>query len=312
MNLNWLAWSNPVAVWWSFLLVVSIINIGVLIALHRHFHRRTAERGVFRIEIMIALCAAYVFGCAFRSILPRADVQRIVLFDTWLSSVAVGRSVATIAEICFVIQWAIVLRYLARFTQSDFARGVSYVIVPLIVVAECCSWYAVVTTNYLGNAIENSLWAVTFLLIAAALLRLCIEFSGIMQTAMRTAVVGICGYIAFLVSVDVPMYFSRWQADMASGKQALGIFTGLYDVATRWAVTHDIAHWYEEIPWMSLYFSAAVWSSLALCGFLLIKDRLHLYRLQPVRAKAPPLLTYRPAMQTVAARSVTHPPSRRR
>src|SRR5215213_1179894 len=140
MNFDWLAWSNPVAVWWSFLLAISIVNIGLFVALHRHFRRRIVDRRVFQIEIMIVLCAAYVFGCAFRSILPRADVQRIVLFDTWLSSVVVGRSVATIAEICFVIQWAIVLRYLARVTQSDFARGVSYTIVPLIVIAEGCSW----------------------------------------------------------------------------------------------------------------------------------------------------------------------------
>src|SRR5262249_47732215 len=121
---------------------------------------------------------------------------------------------------------------------------------------------------------------------------------------------GICGYIAFLVSVDVPMYFTRWQADVASGKQVLSVFTGFYDVATRWAVTHDIAHWHQEIPWMSLYFSAAVWSSLALCGFLWVRDHLHHYRLRPVR-KAPARLTYRPAVQTVA-RSVTRQPSARR
>ncbi len=293
MNFDWLAWSNPVAVWWSFLLVVSVVNVGLFVALHRHFRRRALARGMVRLELMILLCAAYVFGCAFRSILPRADVQRIVLFDTWLSSVAVGRSVATVAEICFVIQWAIVLRELARFTQSDFARGVSRTIVPLILMAELCSWYAVVTTNYLGNAIENSLWAVAFLLIAAALLRLCVEFGGVMQAAMRTAVVGISGYLIFLVSVDVPMYLSRWQSDLASGKEILGVFAGFYDVSTRWAVTHDIAHWHEEIAWMSLYFSAAVWASLALCSFLLVKDRLHHYRTVPARAKAPALLTYR-------------------
>ena len=39
-------------------------------------------------------------------------------------------------------------------------------------IAECCSWYAVITTNYLGNVFENSLWTATFLLIAIALLRL--------------------------------------------------------------------------------------------------------------------------------------------
>jgi hypothetical protein len=42
---------------------------------------------------------------------------------------------------------------------------------------------------------------------------------------------------------------------------------GLYDVSTRWVVTHDLAEWKDEIPWMSLYFSVAVWASLALCVF---------------------------------------------
>ena len=30
-------------------------------------------------------------------------------------------------------------------------------------------------------------------------------------------------------------------------------------------MTHDLAEWKDEIAWMSLYFSAAVWASLALC-----------------------------------------------
>jgi hypothetical protein len=47
-----------------------------------------------------------------------------------------------------------------------------------------------------------------------------------------------------------------------------------YDVSTRWAVAHDIAQWRDEIAWMSLYFSVAVWSSLALFTFGLLKDRL--------------------------------------
>jgi len=35
-------------------------------------------------------------------------------------------------------------------------------------------------------------------------------------------------------------------------------------VSARWVVTHDFAEWKDEIVWMSLYFSAAVWASLAL------------------------------------------------
>jgi hypothetical protein len=293
---HWLDWSNPVALWWGFLLIVSVGNIALWLALHRRARRRLpgSTARVFRVELMVLLCAAYVFGCAFRSVLPRADVQRICLFDTWLSSIAVGRTVATIAEICFVIQWAIVLRELARFAQSDLARNVSLTIVPLILLAEACSWYAVATTSYLGNAVENSLWAVTFLLIAVALVRLLVEFHGIMRIAIGVAVVGIGGYLAFLVAVDVPMYLARWQADAERGKQLLDVFAGLYDAATRWAVTRDVAHWHEEMPWMALYFSAAVWSSLALASFVLFREHLPRYRAVAVRVDAAEEVAARP------------------
>ena len=277
MSFDWLTWSNPVAIWWGFLLVVSSANIALWLVLHHRFRKRVLvdrRRGVLRVELLVLLCAAYVFGCAFRSVLPRADVQRICLFDTWLSSVFVGRSVATVAEICFVVQWAIVLHLLATLAKSDTARNISYAIVPLILAAEFFSWYAVITTDYLGNTLENSLWAVTFLLIAAGLLRLSSKFNGVVRVAIGTAVAGIAGYLMFLVTIDVPMYFGRWQADVASGKELLGLLAGLHDLSNRWAVTHDIVHWKDEIAWMSLYFSVAVWSSLALCSIGLVRDRL--------------------------------------
>src|SRR5580700_3513431 len=107
MSLEWrarsgsLAWSNPLAWWWSMLTLVSGVNIAVWFLLYRELRVQPAGSLVNAsgVEIMLLLCAAYVFGCAFRSFLPRADVQRICLFDTWLSSVVVGRSVATVAEV---------------------------------------------------------------------------------------------------------------------------------------------------------------------------------------------------------------------
>jgi hypothetical protein len=298
MNIEWLTWSNPVSIWWCSLLVVSGINVTLWLLLSRSL-RRTA----LRLEVLVLLSAAYVFGCAFRSVLPRADVQRICLFDTWLSSVFVGRSVATVAEICFVVQWAIVLRYLGESAQSGIARRIANVIVPLVLVAEFCSWYAVITTSYLGNAVENSLWAVTFLLIAAALLALLNRFAGIVQLAIGAALVGILGYVAFMFTVDVPMYVDRWLTDAATGKQLLGLFAGLHDAATRWVVTHDMAHWNDEIAWMSLYFSLAVWTSLALCAFALIKNRLPEYRAHGTWS--PPLAPrLRPVEVTDGGRSI--------
>jgi hypothetical protein len=218
-------------------------------------------------QLMFLLSAAYVFGCAFRSFLPRADVQRICLFDTWLSSVVVGRSVATVAEISFAAQWAIVLHKLGTMTGADTAVNAAWTIVPLIVVAQCLSWYAVLTRNYFANAIENSLWAVGFFIVGVALCRLLPEFDGAVRLALAIGIGGIAAFLAFLVTVDVPMYLSRWRADVARGNKCLRPLEGLRDVSTRWVVTHDLAEWKEEILWMSLYFSGAVWASLALCAF---------------------------------------------
>src|SRR5215216_1898744 len=154
-----LAWSNPLAWWWSSLTLVSGANIAVWFLLYRRLHEQpTGSLGsTSGIELMLLLSAAYVFGCAFRSFLPRADVQRICLFDTWLSSVVVGRSVATVAEICLAAQWALILHQLGTMTGAETTVNAAWIIVPLILIAEGFSWHAVLTTNYRHNAIENSI-----------------------------------------------------------------------------------------------------------------------------------------------------------
>jgi hypothetical protein len=271
-----LAWTNPVAHWWGLLTLVSGANIAVWFLLYHRLLARPSGPldGTPGVEPMLLLCAAYVFGCAFRSILPRADVQRICLFDTWLSSVVVGRSVATVAEICFAVQWAIVLHQLGTMTGADTTLNAALVVTPLILIAECFSWYAVLTTSYLANAIENSIWAVAFSAVGIGLGRLLPEFDGPVRVILAVAIVGIAGYLAFLLTVDVPMYLSRWRARVSDGGKLLRLSEGLRDASTRWVVTHDISEWKGEMTWMALYFSAAVWASLALCVFYSLGNHL--------------------------------------
>jgi hypothetical protein len=273
MSLEWqarsrsLAWSNPLARWWALLTLVSGVNIAVWFLLYRYLlEPRTGNLGgTSGSELMLVLCAAYVFGCAFRSFLPRADVQRICLFDTWLSSVMVGRSVATVAEVCFAAQWAIILHHLGTMTGADTTLNAAWVVVPLILVAQCFSWHAVLTRNYLGHAVENSIWGVAFFIVGIGLCRLLPEFDGAVRVVLVIAIVGIAGFLAFLATIDVPMYLTRWRAEVANGSRYLSPLEGLRDVSVRWVVTHDIAEWKDEIAWMSLYFSVAVWASLAMC-----------------------------------------------
>lgn len=302
MRLLWRAPSRRVAWWWALLSLAGIGNIVLWLLLFRHAQSSAGPSVGSDVALMLSLCAAYVFGCAFRSFLPRADVQRYCLFDTWLSSVALGRSVATIAEVSFAMQWALMLSRLGGIADDGLATGIAFAIVPLIVIAQCCSWYGVLTTNYLANAVENSLWALAFALVAVALLRLLPAFDGVMHVALVAAVLGIVGYLGFLVTIDVPMYLARWRDGAAEGGRALDLRAGLRDAATRRVVTHELGHWRDEMPWMTLYFTAAVWASLAICFAYAQDERLPGYLAQPMPHEGQAVSEQLPAASFVKAR----------
>lgn len=250
--------ARSVGLWWVFLTLAGLANISLWLALYQSTKPLAA-----RLDggpTMLVLSACYVFGCAFRSFLPRADVQRFCLFDTWLSSIVVGRSVATVAEVAFAAQWALMLDLLGGLTGVKAASHLALWVIPLIVTAQLCSWYGVLTTNTLANAIENSIWALTFTLIGMVLCAVLPHFDGVAFAALGITLAGIACYIAFLVAVDVPMYLGRRQ----SPRGHLGLLEGIRDAAFTRIVTHDFRHWRQEIPWMSLYFTVAVWMSLGL------------------------------------------------
>lgn len=254
--------SFGVEAWIWFLRALSVFNIALWLRMLSAYRRESALQGPelrrYRRRQLI-LAALFVFGCAFRSILPRADVQRICLFDTGLSVVFIGRSVATIAEMAFMAQWALLLGESAGSGQRDAARVVSRILVPLIAVAELCSWYAVLSTNYLGNAFEQSIWTFSAVLVVLGLVAR--ERAG-RQRFVGIAVGLIGAYVLFMSMVDVPMYLHRWRLDELAQRPYFSFLEGLRDAAFRRVVTREWAAWHEEIPWMSLYFSTGVWVSL--------------------------------------------------
>ena len=212
----------------------------------------------------VLLSAGYVLGCAYRSVFPVYDVQRLVMVDSWLSSVVVGRSVATVAELCFAAQWALLLQTVAQTYGSQFAARVSRWIVPSIVVAEICSWYAVVTTSNLGHVLEESLWGLTAAMLVASFLFLWPRSDRVHRPYLAMASALGIGYVAYMFEVDVPMYWARWVFDEGRGHQYLSIAQGLADVSGRWVVSQRWSDWESEVVWMSLYFSVAVWLSIGL------------------------------------------------
>ena len=258
--------SSGVISWWVILCVVGALNVVAwalsAVRLRRKQVRLSGECYIAR-RRQLVLSAVYVFGCAFRSVLPVYDVPRLTLFNTWLSSVVVGRTVATIAEVCFVAQWALMLRETARVSGSVVARRVSMAIVPLILVAECCSWYSVLTTSNLGHVIEETIWGVSAAMVVASMVVArphCISIPRPVFVIWCTA--GLA-YVAYMFLVDVPMYWSRWLADEAVGRHYLSLAQGFLDVSERRVVSHSWNDWKSEVAWMSLYFSVAVWMSIS-------------------------------------------------
>jgi hypothetical protein len=215
-------------------------------------------------SIQLLLSAGYVLGCAFRCALPVFDIPRVVLVDSRLSSIIVGRSVATLAELCFAAQWALILHRLAFLSHSLPLRTVSLMIVPLILIAEGCSWYAVLTTAQRAHAIENSIWGVAAALVVASLLMMEPHRVVGVYATMIVWCVGGAAYVAYVFLFDVPAYLSRWRADQISGRHYLSIGQGVLDVCRRRIVSYRWEVWKHEVLWMSLYFTFGVWGSISL------------------------------------------------
>jgi hypothetical protein len=258
--------SSGVISWWMILCAVGALNVAAwafsVVRLRRRQAQLSSECYIAR-RRQLVLSAVYVFGCAFRSVLPVYDVPRLALFDTWLSSVVVGRTVATIAELCFVAQWALMLRESARVSGSVVASRVSMAVVPMIVVAELCSWYSVLTTSNIGHVFEETLWGVSAALVVGSMMVVRPHCASIPRSVFFIWCGAGVAYVAYMFLVDVPMYWSRWVADEAIGRQYLSLAQGFLDVSERRVVSHSWNDWKSEIAWMTLYFSVAVWMSIS-------------------------------------------------
>jgi hypothetical protein len=254
-------------VWWLCLGAVSVVNIAVwsLLAARKARHDAAQEAAVrtFR-RRQIALSAVFVFGCAFRSFLPFVEGSRFCLADTWISNAIIARSVATLAELSLVAQWALLLGWWAREEGFRRVTVAARLLVPLIAIAEICSWYTALTTNFAGSVIEESIWAATATMTTLSLFSLWPRSRGARRRFVGLAIVFTSIYVVFMCTVDVPMYALRWRRDQARGTPYLTVAEGARDGWTRKVVTRRWPDWREEIPWMSLYFSAGVWISISL------------------------------------------------
>ena len=212
----------------------------------------------------LALSGLFVAACAFRSLLPRVDLERMCLWDGPLSSVIVGRTVATVAELCFAWQCALLLFKLSALTGSSAIEALGQAVMPIIVVAELACWFAVATLNHIWHAVEELLWAIMVGLVAAGLVLYWGHTAGDLPMWVPIGLIACAGTAVLILMVDVPLYISRWRIGKRAGLRYLRVVEGLKDAVVRRRVAQTCDDWRKEVLWMSLYFSVGVWLSLGI------------------------------------------------
>jgi len=213
------------------------------------------------------LAGVYVFACAVRSIWPRHDSDRVCLFDAGLlSSVLLGRSLACIAELAFA---ALVCGALTQIVRHPRVRSLASLLFAANIVAQSCCNYSVLTRDQRGHVVEECIWMISGAVVTAVAMWALLSRSPTLVASTPGSGaflrgVALCGpvFVAFMALVDVPMYYRRAMRDAAAGTQFSTLAQGLHEVAACRRVVATDDYWRHEMPWMSLYFSLAVWGSL--------------------------------------------------
>ena len=215
------------------------------------------------------------------------------MYDHWLSYITIGRSVATIAEISFAYQLSCVLEEVTRglifeiskikktqiFSQEKLlifiSKKITKILFWMLVIANIFCWSSVITRNQIFHAVEETLWMLAAVLLFLSYLYVFIKcnqltkqyssfnFPGEIKQLSFLFIIFSPFYIIFMIYVDIPVYYNRWLLDeIAHLNNYLSFYEGIIDSFQCKVITKSFEFWRIEMPWMSGYFTLAVWFSL--------------------------------------------------
>lgn len=204
--------------------------------------------------------------CAFRSFYPRVDLERVVMVDHWLSSIVLGRSSATVAELAGASQVGLFLWDVGDKHGLDWPKYIGVALVPMVGVAQCCCWAGVLYLDHRWHASEESLWAVFALLVAGVSVEMYyFEISSCWATGLTLLLCAALFYVTAMV--DVPMYMRRASSPScptSNRKQCQSFSERMRSATFDRVPTGTWEVWMHEVGWMTPYFSLAVWGSIGL------------------------------------------------
>lgn len=245
--------------WWRALCALAALNVGLWLAVW-HFGPISGVHG----GLQLALSGVYVLVCAYRSVLPRVDLERLVVVDTRLSSIFLGRAAATVAEICFALQLGLLVHQLGVHAGLPWVQGAAWAVPVFMVVAQGFCWHSVLTLNHITQAVESMLWAAGFSWMAALLAVVALGSSGWVSALAVFGIVCAVAFVAYVLTVDAPMYWRRYRHGRAQGLAYMRLDQGAHDAWHRRVRSGSWAAWKADALWLTPYFSVGVWLSIAM------------------------------------------------
>ncbi len=252
-------WQFSALMWWRGLCVLGISNIVLWLGIW-HFSPRENPY----CAIQLVLSGVYVFVCAYRSIFPRIDLERLVVVDSRFSSIFLGRTAATIAEICFGLQLGLLVHQLGGYAGLPLVQSAAWVIPILMTIAQAFCWHSILTLNHITQAVESFLWAAGFSWMAALLTIIALDTNGVVHILAITGALGSAAFVTYAVVIDIPLYIRRFYSGRALGQKYLSITQGASDAWHRREMSHSWERWKDDALWLTPYFSVGVWFSMAL------------------------------------------------
>lgn len=245
--------------WWRALCVLAVANVCLWLVAW-YLGAGTSAYANWH----LALSGVYVLVCAYRSVLPRVDLERLVLVDSPLSSIILGRTAATVAEICFAIQLGLLVHQLGGQAGLPLVQTAAWGIPVFMTLAQAFCWHSVLTLNHITQAVESLLWAAGFFMTAVLLAVVAQHSSGWVQAAALFGLVGSLGFIAYVLAIDTPMYLRRYRECRARGVCYLDLTSGARDAMVRRVPSRQWSAWKEDALWLTPYFSLGAWVSIGM------------------------------------------------
>ena len=263
--------------WNQGLTLVSVINIFIIT--YYYFSKHNLNKFSKKLTILVMI---YTYVCAIRGIYPRIEDSGLCAYDNTISKPIIGRTLATVAELSFAMFFVLLtktfLKDIFKINNNTNLLGlkkINNVLFPLIILAQIFCWIGSITKDTQWNALEESLWAI-FALVKVVIYSIMYyniyKISNnkltnsikLLKMLIPFIVIFMSVYFIYMVCIDVPLYIKK--SKNYKGKLN-SLFQGLKELSLCRVVTFSYKKWKNEIPWLTSYFTLAVWFAIFMLIF---------------------------------------------